>query len=453
MLFLGEDKIARVSVAFDGSGASSGTDTSDATLTSGSQMLLDVSSYSKGKKYVGTIPTVEAPTPSIEVSSTGLITSTVVNPYGYQSSEIINADTKQLPTQEATTIIPSFSEQIAVESGVYTTGKIIVSAVPTETKIITANGTYTPTNGKYFSSVQVAISGDTPNYQSKTISPSTTLQTIIADEGYDALSSVVVNAIKTETKSIAPTTFVQKVVPTSGSYLSEVTVEAISIESKSITANGTYVPTSGKYFSEVIVNVPSESTPLVLQEKTVTPNESTQTVSADDGYDGLSTVVVNPISSTYVGSAVPTKGITTIAPSTSSQTVVSAGTYVTGDITVSAMLVGALKTPTIDTSTGIVTAGVTTSGYIDTSKTATLQLNTKSAETFTPTTSDQTITFGQYLTGTQTIKGDANLIPGNIISGKSIFGVSGNVVIQKYYTGTTEPSSSLGNDGDIYLKA
>lgn len=354
MLFLGEDKIARVSVAFDGSGASSGTDTSDATLTSGSQMLLDVSSYSKGKKYVGTIPTVEAPTPSIEVSSTGLITSTVVNPYGYQSSEIINADTKQLPTQEATTIIPSFSEQIAVESGVYTTGKIIVSAVPTETKIITANGTYTPTNGKYF--------------------------------------------------------------------------------------------------SEVIVNVPSESTPLVLQEKTVTPNESTQTVSADDGYDGLSMVVVNPISSTYVGSAVPTKGITTITPSTSSQTVVSAGTYVTGDITVSAMPVGALKTPTIDTSTGIVTAGVTTSGYIDTSKTATLQLNTKSAETFTPTTSDQTIAFGQYLTGTQTIKGDANLIPENIISGKSIFGVSGNVVIQKYYTGTTEPSSSLGNEGDLYLK-
>ena len=57
------------------------------------------------------------------------------------------------------------------------------------------------------------------------------MQTITADEGYDALSSVVVNAIKTETKSIAPTTFSQKVVPTSGSYLSEVTVEAISIES------------------------------------------------------------------------------------------------------------------------------------------------------------------------------------------------------------------------------
>lgn len=27
-----------------------------------------------------------------------------------------------------------------------------------------------------------------------------------------------------------------------------------------------------------------------------------------------------------------------------------------------------------------------------------------------------------------------------------------NIPIQKYYTGSTEPSSSLGNDGDLYLQ-
>ena len=53
-------------------------------------------------------------------------------------------------------------------------------------------------------------------------------------------------------------------------------------------------------------------------------------------------------------------------------------------------------------------------------------IQSKSAQTYTPTTSDQTIASGQYLSGAQTIKGDANLIAGNIRSGVSIFGVAGS---------------------------
>lgn len=64
----------------------------------------------------------------------------------------------------------------------------------------------------------------------------------------------------------------------------------------------------------------------------------------------------------------------------------------------------------------------------------------KSAATYTPTTSDQTIANGQYLSGTQTIKGDANLVAGNIKSGVSIFGVSGT------YIGTVEGGS--GGSGE-----
>lgn len=30
--------------------------------------------------------------------------------------------------------------------------------------------------------------------------------------------------------------------------------------------------------------------------------------------------------------------------------------------------------------------------------------------------------------------------------------ITGTVVIQKYYTGSTDPASTLGNDGDIYFK-
>lgn len=76
----------------------------------------------------------------------------------------------------------------------------------------------------------------------------------------------------------------------------------------------------------------------------------------------------------------------------------------------------------------------------------------KAAATYTPGTSNQTIGANQYLSGAQTIKGDSNLVAGNIISGKTIFGVPGSVVIQKYYTGSSAPSSSTGSNGDLYLQ-
>ena len=91
-------------------------------------------------------------------------------------------------------------------------------------------------------------------------------------------------------------------------------------------------------------------------------------------------------------------------------------------------------TPNISVnSSGLITASVTQSaGYVSSgTKSSTKQLTTKSAATITPRTSDQTIASGTYLTGTQTIKGDANLVAGNIKSGTSIFGVTGS------YSGST----------------
>lgn len=52
-------------------------------------------------------------------------------------------------------------------------------------------------------------------------------------------------------------------------------------------------------------------------------------------------------------------------------------------------------------------------------------ISSKTAQTYTPTTSDQTISAGQYLSGAQTIKGDANLQSQYIASGITIFGVDG----------------------------
>lgn len=78
-------------------------------------------------------------------------------------------------------------------------------------------------------------------------------------------------------------------------------------------------------------------------------------------------------------------------------------------------------TPTV--TAGYVSSG--TAGTITVSGSATKQLTTQAAQTITPGTSNKTIASGRYLTGTQTIKGDANLIPANIAGGVSIFGVTG----------------------------
>lgn len=88
----------------------------------------------------------------------------------------------------------------------------------------------------------------------------------------------------------------------------------------------------------------------------------------------------------------------TITPSTTSQIAVSSGYYTGGNVTVAAI----------------------PSTYVQPSY-------IKATATYTPSTTNQTISAGTYLTGVQTIKGDANLIAGNIKSGVSIFGVSGTL--------------------------
>ena len=71
------------------------------------------------------------------------------------------------------------------------------------------------------------------------------------------------------------------------------------------------------------------------------------------------------------------------------------------------------------------------------------------ATEYTPGTSDQTIASGQYLNGAQTIKGDANLVAGNIKSGVSIFGVSGSYVGSGGSSGGIDTSDATATAGDI----
>lgn len=107
------------------------------------------------------------------------------------------------------------------------------------------------------------------------------------------------------------------------------------------------------------------------------------------------------------------------APSTISATGASVSTG-TNTLTLSKSV---SVTPTV--SAGYVSSG--TAGSSSVSLTA--SVTTKAAATITPGTSNQEIAAGTYLTGKQTIEGDSDLVAGNIVYGKSIFGVSGTAQI------------------------
>ena len=139
--------------------------------------------------------------------------------------------------------------------------------VEADSSTLTSNGTYTftPTNADALSSVTVDVSINTVNNQSKTVDSSIVSQSVTPDQGYTGLSDVTVNPYTVEAKS------------------------------DTLTANGrfTYTPTSADALSQVTIDVSINTAP-DLQAKTVDSSTSSQIVQADQNYDGLSQVTVNP---------------------------------------------------------------------------------------------------------------------------------------------------------------
>ena len=189
---------------------------------------------------------------------------------------------------------------------------------------------------------------------------------------------------------------------------------------------------------------------------TVTPSKSQQTFTSSDLGENAyySTVTVNAIPDEYIATADATAVSGDILEG---KTAYINGKKVTGTIkTVTVTVVKNIvnipagyipnshmvtvpeaATPTI--SDNVVTVYP---GYIPTQKT--LSVGTaKGAATYTPGTSDQSISAGTYLTGDQTIKGDANLKAENIAEGVTLFGVEGN------FKGGTDTSDATAVSDDI----
>ncbi len=130
----------------------------------------------------------------------------------------------------------------------------------------------------------------------------------------------------------------------------------------------------------------------------------------------------------------------------------------TGSATAPASISG--SSATVSTGTNTLTLSKTVSvtpsvsaGYVssgtagNSSVSLTASVTTKAAATITPTTSNQTIAAGTYLTGAQTIEGSSNLVAGNIKSGVSIFGVTGSYTGTAPIVITSEPVSVTGTTG------
>lgn len=162
--------------------------------------------------------------------------------------------------------------------------------------------------------------------------------------------------------------------------LSDDTVTAATLQSGVTAHNAQGQAITGTY---------TPSTPTVnLQSKTATPTESSQTIIADAGYDGLSDVEVGAISSTYVGSGITRDPTITVSGPTVN---VPSGYYTQMNTQSVATTTQAVPAVSIDGTTGLITATATqTAGYVSAgSQSGTQQLATKAPAVIIPTTSSQ----------------------------------------------------------------
>lgn len=356
--------------------------------------------------------------------------------------------------------------------------------------------------------------------QEKTVSPAERQMTVEPDDGYDGLSRVNVNAIsgsyvgsgvaRRDSSDLlasgpavtAPAGYyassASKSVASGSAATPATTITAtptISVNSStgvitaSVSASQSVTPTvSAGYVSAgtagTITASGSDTEQLSVQAgTTITPTESQQVAVAAGKYT-TGAVNVGAISSTYVGSGIDRNDSTDL--SVSGATVqVPKGYYesnaskavANGSVTAPSTISGTGATVSTGTNTLTlsktvsVTPSVTAAGYVsggtagNSSVSLTANVTTQAAQTIHPSTSDQMIASGRYLTGNQTIKAVtvSGLSASNVLSGTTVkigdstdddcvTSVSGSVSFQTIYSGSSAPSPSQGVNGDIYIQ-
>ena len=387
--------------------------------------------------------------------------------------------TKGTVSNHSISVTPSVTNTTGYITGGTKTGTAVsVSASElvsgSETK--TSNGTYDVTN---LAELVVNVPSSSPTIQSLSITPSTSEQTFNASS-VDGYKPVTVAAMPTMTLPTSATTS-----PTSG-YTSKATIGR-STNDQIINIPPGY-NSAGAYYRVSAVANGSATAPASISGTSASISTGTNTLtltktvsvtpSVTAGYISSGTAGNSSVSLTASVSVNPTptvSGATVTIPSGyySSQTSksvssgsASAPTSISGSTATVSTGTNTLTLTKTVSVTPVVSAGYVSSGTATNSSVSlTAAVTTKAATTYNTSTTDQTISSGTYLTGTQTIKAVtvSGLSADKILSGTTVMvgdsndadriaSVSGSVVIQKYYTGSSAPSSSLGNNGDIYLQ-
>ena len=369
------------------------------------------------------------------------------------------------PTIQSLTVTPSESQQTFNASGVDGYKPVVVNATP-KAELEGFTITASPTMGIQTSQGVTTVYSGYEAYN--TYSPASTAGWIDTEDEFNVVAQI--NGTYTLSNINFPTSSAST--STSG-YTSKATI------SRSTSDQYINIPTgynsAGVYYKVSAIANGSATPAASISGTSATITTGTNTITLTKSVSNTPQVTAGYVSSGTAGnSSVSLTASVTVnpTPTASGATVTIPAGYYSSQTTKSVSSGSASAPSTISGTSATVSTGTNTltltktvsvtpsvsAGYVssgtatNSSVSLTASVTTKAAATITPGTTNQTIASGTYLTGTQTIAGDADLVASNIVNGVQIFGVTGNVVLQNYYTGSSAPSSSLGQNGDIYIQ-